>query len=209
MLSKQHTQRTGRTGTFCSKISFKRSQCRTERSSLRAIAWNHARLPALELEMIIIVMGVSGSGKTTIGLALAKKLGVMFKDADDYHSQRNVEKMAKGIPLDDADRKEWLQTLSGHFRIWNMQGGAVLACSALKESYRAVLGAESDEIKWVYLSGTMEKIRERLDARTAHYFNPKLLESQFETLEEPEYGVQIEIDQSVRQIVEKLADIFK
>jgi carbohydrate kinase (thermoresistant glucokinase family) len=159
--------------------------------------------------MIIIIMGVSGSGKTTIGSALANKLGMMFQDADDYHSRRNIEKMAKGIPLDDADRKEWLETVSGQFRKWNMQGGAVLACSALKESYRTVLGAEFDEIKWVYLSGTMEKIRERLRARAGHYFNPKLLESQFETLEEPAYGVHVDIDQSVTQIVEKLEDIFK
>jgi 6-phosphogluconate dehydrogenase len=159
--------------------------------------------------MIIIIMGVSGSGKSTIGLALAKRLGMTFQDADNYHPQRNIRKMAKGIPLDDADRKEWLQTVSGHFRTWHRQGGAVVACSALKESYRVVLGAESDQIKWVYLSGPIDKIRERLNARTGHYFNPRLLESQFQALEEPDYGVRIDIDQSTAQIVERLADIFK
>lgn len=159
--------------------------------------------------MIIIIMGVSGSGKTTIGRALAERLGMAFRDADDFHSPGNVRKMSEGIPLDDIDRMEWLRRLSRHFPEWNREGGAVVACSALKESYRKLLAAGCSELKWVYLEGTEEQVRERLNARKGHYFNPKLLESQFRTLEEPAYGVRIGIDRPATDIVNSLAAILQ
>ncbi|MEX2494799.1 MAG: gluconokinase [Woeseia sp.] len=159
--------------------------------------------------MIIVIMGVSGSGKTTVGRALAKRLGLAFEDADDFHSRKNVKKMSKGTPLDDADRSEWLGELAAHLPTWNKKGGAVLACSALKESYRNRLQAQCSDVTWVYLQGTREQVKERLQARTGHYFDPKLLESQFRTLEEPASAVTISIDQPVTEIVEKLAAIFR
>lgn len=159
--------------------------------------------------MIIIVMGVSGSGKTTVGKELAQEMGLPFHDADDYHPKANVEKMAAGIPLDDNDRLPWLSALAGLLNVWKMTGGAILACSALKESYRVLLQKEVGEIEWVYLKGTLEEIASRLEARNDHYFNPSLLASQFDTLEEPGYGVQIDISQSPEEIVNELKTIFK
>ncbi len=159
--------------------------------------------------MIIIVMGVSGSGKTTIGQKLAQQLGLQFHDADDYHPKANVEKMASGIPLDDNDRLPWLQALAGLLTIWEMQGGAVLACSALKESYRVRLQKEVGTVRWVYLSGTKEQLTTRLNERKGHYFDPSLLASQFDTLEEPEYGIHIDIAHSPQQIIDELKSIFK
>ena len=147
-----------------------------------------------------IIMGVSGSGKTTVGQLLAKQLAIPFYDADDFHPKSNIEKMASGIPLDDEDRKPWLLKLKEEIRSWG-QGG-VLACSALKESYRAIL-SEGNSIQWIYLDGDYKTIFKRMEARN-HYMKPELLQSQFETLEPPSYGIQVSVDQTPEAIVSKI-----
>ena len=133
-------------------------------------------------------MGVTGSGKTTIGKLLAERVGVVFADADDYHPERNKEKMAAGHPLDDADRQPWLVTLNGLLLHWHetSQGG-VLACSALKQSYRTTLqkGLPPGSIRFILLEVPKEVLVERLKARHHEFMNPDLLDSQIATLEAP------------------------
>jgi gluconokinase len=135
--------------------------------------------------MFIIVFGVTGSGKTTIGTLLAKELGWQFYDADNFHPAANVEKMRQGIPLNDDDRIPWLAKLQALIRSYTDKGeNAVLACSALRESYRQYLQA-GGEVKFIYLKGDFVLIQQRLNNRRGHYMNPNLLQSQFNTLEEP------------------------
>ena len=155
--------------------------------------------------MIFIVMGVSGSGKTTIGKALASALEIPFYDADDFHHHGNIVKMNQGIPLGDLDRKSWLETLSKNLAQWEAATGAVLACSALKEMYRAVLqsGVKND-MTWVYLYGRSELIKERMAGRKEHYFKPELVDSQFADLEPPQYGWHFNISSSADHIVKSI-----
>lgn len=153
--------------------------------------------------MIIILMGVSGSGKTTVGEKLASKLGVSFFDADDFHSRANILKMMTRQPLTDADRRPWLQTLRGMIEGWMGVGAsAVLACSALKQAYRNILLRAGEPITLVYLRGSKDTILARM-ARRSHFFNPELLQSQFDALEEPSHGdaMMVEIDDEVDAIV--------
>jgi len=127
---------------------------------------------------------------------------VPFFDADDFHPASNIEKMRNGIPIDDEDRRPWLETLAIKLPEWERQGGAVLACSALKESYRAILGSRCNEhITWIFLHGSDELLSERLASRKGHFFDPGLLESQLEALEIPNYGLRIDVDSSPREIV--------
>ena len=154
--------------------------------------------------MIVVLMGVSGSGKTTIGTLLAERMGTVFADADDYHPAANKAKMAAGHPLKDEDRQPWLETLNGLMRGWNESGkGGVLACSALKESYRATLasGMPQGAVKFVLLDGDRELIAERLGHRPGHFFNPKLLESQLTTLEKPADALTVVNDRAPEEIV--------
>jgi gluconokinase len=146
-------------------------------------------------------MGVTGSGKTTIGRLLSEELGWTYYDADNFHPPANVEKMSSGIPLNDDDRRPWLETLS-HLVRKDLERGqsAVLACSALKETYRKFLLID-DRVKLIYLKADYELIKKRLSERRGHYMHPALLDSQFETLEEPEKGVQVDASLSPVEIV--------
>jgi gluconokinase len=155
--------------------------------------------------MIILVMGVSGSGKTTIGQLLAESLGWQFSDADSFHSPENIEKMRHGIPLTDVDRVPWLQALQTAIKTWlDHQTNVVLACSALRESYRKQLVLDGDRIHVIYLKGSHELIQQRLHQRHHHYMGENLLNSQFETLEEPTNAVFIDIAQSPQAIVQSI-----
>src|SRR3974377_1789879 len=135
--------------------------------------------------MIIVIMGVSGEGKTTVGGALAQQLGWSFADADDFHPAANVAKMRAGIPLTDADRAPWLKSLRATIEGWiASRQSAVLACSALQQAYREQL-LVGPEVKLVFLRADLNLIAERMAARHGHYMNPALLRSQFDVLEAP------------------------
>ena len=158
--------------------------------------------------MIAVVMGVSGSGKTTIGTLLAARSGVVFADGDDYHPAANKLKMAAGEALTDADREPWLASLNRLMRGWWEAGaGGVLACSALKESYRETLRAGMPEgvVRFVLLEGSKEMIAERLARRHHEFMSPKLLESQMATLEPPGGGaVEVVNDRTPGEVVDEI-----
>lgn len=159
--------------------------------------------------MIVVLMGVSGSGKTTIGTLLAQRTGTIFADADDYHPQANKDKMRAGIPLNDEDRQPWLEILNGLLRGWYQSGeGGVLACSALKEKYRETLeiGIPANAIAFVWLDGDKKLLSERLAARHHEYMNAKLLDSQIATLEPPTDALRVNIDHPPEQIVEQILE---
>jgi gluconokinase len=131
-------------------------------------------------------MGVSGSGKSLIGAALARALGIDFVEGDTYHPARNVERMAAGIPLTDDDRAGWLRALAARIREARSDGtGIVVTCSALKRAYRDVLRAEAPEVRFVFLRGSRALLADRVAGRRGHFMPPALLESQLATLEEP------------------------
>ena len=154
--------------------------------------------------MVILLMGVSGSGKTTVGQLLASQLGWEFADGDDYHPAANVEKMRNGVPLSDADRGPWLETLGGLIAGWIGAGkNAVLACSALKRAYRESLQI-GPEVPVVYLRGTRELLRQRLRARVGHFMTERMLESQLAALEEPEDSVVVDVDGAPARIVAEI-----
>ena len=151
--------------------------------------------------MFILMMGVTGCGKTTIGKLLSTALSWPFHDADDFHSPDNVRKMASGIPLTDEDRGPWLEELHKLISHDNEQGGnGVLACSALKDAYRRILIADTD-VAIVYLKAHPDLIRSRLDARSGHYMPKGLIESQFLDLEEPTKGIVVDAAGPPEQIV--------
>ncbi len=154
--------------------------------------------------MVIVLMGVSGSGKTTVGRLLASQLSWEFADADEYHSPANVAKMRSGIPLTDADRAPWLQTLSDLVTTWiASKKNAILACSALRQTYRQSL-AVSPEVQFVYLKGTPELLQQRLRARVGHFMTARMLESQLATLEEPVCVPTVDVDQSSESIAAEI-----
>ena len=151
----------------------------------------------------IVIMGVSGCGKTTVGRALAERLRATFLDADDFHPAANVEKMRAGTPLNDEDRTPWLATLNRELRERSQHDEPiVLACSALKLRYREAIGAELPQLDWIFLDGSFEVIAERMRARANHYMPESLLRSQFEALERPEDAICISIDLSAAEQVE-------
>ena len=150
-------------------------------------------------------MGVSGSGKTTVGRALAAELGWDFYDGDDFHPPENITKMENGIPLTDSDRAPWLAALHDLIETCLRRNHpGVLACSALKERYRQELVSGSEDVQLVHLKGSYELIWSRMAARSDHYMKPEMLKSQFEALEEPAEGLTVDISLSVDDIVQEI-----
>jgi gluconokinase len=156
--------------------------------------------------MVVIVMGVTGSGKTTIGRLLAEQLGWQFADADDLHPAANIEKMRHGIPLTDEDRSPWLRRLRSEIDGCIAAGAnVVLACSALKHSYRNELEA-GPQVQFVYLKGSRELIAERLRGRHGHFAGEQILAGQFADLEEPKYAVTVDISPTPEEIVGEIRE---
>ena len=159
----------------------------------------------------MVVMGVAGCGKTTVGELLAKELGWSFYDADAFHQQENIAKMANGTPLDDTDRAPWLASLHALISTSLKEDRpGVLACSALKERYRQQLLADNEGVQLIYLKGSYELIWSRLERRKDHYMKPQMLQSQFEALEEPAnaltFDVSLPVDTIVQEILAKMPD---
>lgn len=153
----------------------------------------------------VVVMGVSGSGKSTVGAALAQRLRVSFADADDFHSAENIAKMSAGQPLDDDDRRPWLESIGA----WLAEhgDGGVMSCSALKHEYRDRLRGHEPSVLFAHLAGSVEVIARRQASRPGHFMPTALLKSQFETLEpltSDERGLTVDVDQSVDAIVDEL-----
>jgi gluconokinase len=164
---------------------------------------------AKDCSLLIIVMGVVGAGKTTVGLLLAQKLGWQFADADDFHSPENKNKISHGIPLTDGDRAPWLTGLRHAIEQWNAEGqNEVLACSALKRAYRDEL--ENDgKAQFVYLKGDYELIATRLRARHGHFASESILKSQLADLEEPTDAIVVSIDKPPDAIVDEIIAVVK
>ncbi len=154
--------------------------------------------------MIVLIMGVTGAGKTVVGSLLAGQMGWKFADADNFHSPENIEKMRRGIGLSDADREPWLRAIHATMAAWEARNqSGVMACSALKESYRHVLCADLP-VTLVYLKGAYDVIAHRLTFRHGHYATESLLASQFVALEEPEGAMVVDIANSPEEIVSEI-----
>ena len=153
---------------------------------------------------MIIIMGVSGTGKTSLGKHLSQETGWPFYDADDFHPETNKKKMSSGLQLDDADRAPWLAELAEKISLWSEEGQAILACSALKERYRESLAAKNSSITWVVLKGSFDRIKSRLESRENHFFNTELLRSQFDVLELPNYGIHLNIEETIPQLTSSI-----
>jgi gluconokinase len=164
----------------------------------------------MRITRFIIVMGVSGSGKTSVGKELAQHLGWDFYDADDFHPPENVAKMANGIPLDDSDRAPWLAALHDLISsTLKADRRGILACSALKEGYRQQLLDGNPDVQIVYLKGTYDLIWPRMSVRKDHFMKPQMLQSQLETLEEPTNAWTVDISRSVGEIVQQILKYLK
>jgi gluconokinase len=155
--------------------------------------------------VIAVLMGVSGAGKTTLGEALARRLGWRFIDADDYHPAANVAKMAAGQPLEDEDRWPWLDRLNALLR---QEENAVLACSALKERYRQRLSRDVPALTWIYLKGEFDLIRSRLGARRHKYMPASLLESQFAALQPPTNAIVVDVAATPEKCVAAIIEVM-
>ena len=158
--------------------------------------------------MIIVVMGPTGAGKTTVGQLLAGRLGYRFEDADALHTAANIEKMSKGIPLDDADRQGWLASIDRALRDWSKEGSdVVFACSLLKRAYRERV-YHGPDTKLVYLRVTYDAVEKRLRTRRGHFADARLLASQFAILEEPSDAIIVDATRPPEAIVDELAGIL-
>ena len=154
--------------------------------------------------MVLIIMGVAGCGKTSVGKMLSERLGWKYYEGDEYHPKENVEKMSQGIPLNDEDRMPWLLKLRTIIED-SLKNGAniILSSSALKEAYRKILKV-NDDVKFIYLKGSYELIESRMKLRKDHFMKPGMLKSQFDALEEPSDAIVIGIDQSLKEIRENI-----
>lgn len=162
--------------------------------------------------MVIIIMGVSGVGKSTVGQQLADAMSWEFADADSFHSQKNIDKMSAGIPLTDEDRLPWLKAIQDAIQNWLQNGkNAILACSALKAGYRQALYCNQDEVKLVYLKGSFELIYQRMQARQDHFMQENLLKSQFDALEEPtpEEAIYINVKEPPEAVVAQIKSLLQ
>jgi len=154
---------------------------------------------------LYVVMGVSGCGKSSVASRLAEARGGDFLDADDFHPPANTAKMAAGTPLTDEDRWGWLDLLNGELKNRSANGlDTFLACSALRQVYRDRLAVGLPALRFIYLQGSREAIRSRIEKRTDHFMPPTLLESQFSTLEEPTDALTVSIEQSLAQVTEEI-----
>ena len=166
--------------------------------------------PAHNRPMVVVVMGVSGSGKTTVAKLLAETSGWQFQEGDTLHPPANVEKMSAGIPLTDADRLPWLRKIAETIDGWRARGeSGVITCSALKRSYREIIIGDRPDVRLVYLKGSHDLIRQRMAARHGHFMPSSLLDSQFSTLEEPspdENAIVVDIGGQPEEIVREIAD---
>ncbi|MFO7943444.1 MAG: gluconokinase [Anaerolineales bacterium] len=159
----------------------------------------------LDSSLGIILMGVSGCGKTSVGINLSKKLDWPFFDGDDFHHEENVAKMSAGQPLTDQDRLPWLITLNDLLKDHLQKGTSmILACSALKEEYRQILTSGISNVVFVHLRGDFDLIHARMQARRKHYMKAEMLRSQFASLEPPKNGITVEVDQSLEEITAKI-----
>jgi carbohydrate kinase (thermoresistant glucokinase family) len=162
--------------------------------------------------LVLVVMGVSGSGKTTVAAMLAGRLGWRFAEGDDFHPAANVAKMRSGTPLDDADRWPWLEAIAAQIDRWRAQRQrGVITCSALKRRYRAVIIGARDDVRLVYLDGSPELIAQRLASRTGHFFPPALLQSQFADLEPPlseENAITVSVGDPPAVIVDRIVAVL-
>ena len=158
---------------------------------------------------IFYVMGVSGSGKSTVGKLLATELNIPFFDGDDFHPESNIIKMKNGSPLNDDDRYEWLLTLNNLAKK-HVKKGAVIVCSALKEKYRTLLSQDIiNSTTYIYLEGSFNEISERLNSRKSHFMPSSLLQSQFNTLEVPKDAITIAIKNTPSEIISKIINEIK
>ena len=155
--------------------------------------------------MVVLLMGVAGSGKTTIGLKLSAALGWSFRDADDFHPPENVAKMSSGVPLTDRDREPWLAAIRAHIEAALAHGeSAIVTCSALKQKYRAIAIPDAQRVKLVHLTGDFDLILARMNARQGHFMKPEMLQSQFAALEPPTDALTIHVAKSPDEIVAEL-----
>jgi gluconokinase len=160
--------------------------------------------------MIIVLMGVSGSGKSTVGRLLARRFGWTFYEGDDFHPEENIEKMSRGIALSDEDRLPWLSRLKDELDACSENGSnAVVACSALRSRYRAILAAGASDLRFVYLKGDPALIRERMSVRRDHYMKPYMLDSQLASLEEPDDAIMADIRSSPQDIVLRIVHALR
>jgi len=155
--------------------------------------------------MVYVIFGVSSSGKTTIGKKISIKLGIPFYDADDFHSNTNIEKMSTGVPLDDHDRLGWLQKVLLQINESNKNNGAIFACSALKEKYREILsGSYKNEVEFIFLKIDKSEATKRLKIRENHFFPMELLDNQFEILENPSNAIKVNASNDIDLVCEEI-----
>jgi gluconokinase len=163
----------------------------------------------LRRTLVLVIMGVSGSGKTTIGKDLAAAVGWPFRDADEFHPPANIAKMSARLPLDDRDRAPWLAAIHAYIEecVTN-ECSAVVTCSALKKEYRARIVTDPAVVKLVYLAGDFALIQKRMSERPGHFMKPEMLKSQFAALEPPEHALKVDIAQSPDAIVRTIRQAF-